>query len=341
MIPSQLPSSTADAARTTSPMLWSLACILLSVTPASSLVAQRFAVDRSQPGRLTILANELPVATYVYDDDQITRPYFADVKTPDGVQVTRNHPPRKGIDLTDHATFHPGVWMTFGDISGNDYWRLKSRTVHETFVEPPTVDVDRLRFTVRNQYLASGESQKLVCHETCRLEFRKRPQGFLLCWDSTFTSPQEFEFGDQEEMGLGFRVASALRAEKRSSKEPDVPAGNGTIVDAAGNQNEVGVWGSSADWCNYSGPVDQRQAGIAIFSHPDNLRRSWYHARDRGYVVANMFGRAAMGHGQKSRIVIKPGNSLRLRYGLLFHSRPLGTTLDLDAMYQSYVSTAD
>ena len=41
------------------------------------------------------------------------------------MQVTRHHPPIEGQDRVDHGTFHPGIWMAFGDISGSDYWRLE------------------------------------------------------------------------------------------------------------------------------------------------------------------------------------------------------------------------
>ena len=27
----------------------------------------------------------------------------------------------QGTDLTDHETMHPGVWLAFDDISGNDF----------------------------------------------------------------------------------------------------------------------------------------------------------------------------------------------------------------------------
>ena len=57
-----------------------------------------------------------PVATYVFRDRHIPRPYWAHVRTIDGIQVTRNHPPQAG-DAADHAEFHPGIWLAFGEKS--------------------------------------------------------------------------------------------------------------------------------------------------------------------------------------------------------------------------------
>ena len=80
-----------------------------------------------QPGAVQITAAGEPIATYYYADKEITRPFFAHVYAPGKVAVTRNHPPRPGIDDTDHGTagnyFHPGIWLAFSDLSGNDYWR--------------------------------------------------------------------------------------------------------------------------------------------------------------------------------------------------------------------------
>ena len=49
------------------------------------------------------------VARYVFRDAEIPRPYFCDVVAPNGVQVTRRHPPREGVDRTDHRAFPRGI----------------------------------------------------------------------------------------------------------------------------------------------------------------------------------------------------------------------------------------
>ena len=81
-----------------------------------------FAIEQ-QSDRLVITCGGDPVATYVFSDKVIARPYFTRVHTPGGRQVTRNHPPVEGEDRTDHAELHPGIWLAFGDLSGGDFWR--------------------------------------------------------------------------------------------------------------------------------------------------------------------------------------------------------------------------
>ena len=123
-----------------------------------------------QPGKVLVHSSDKTIATYVYEDPQILRPYFTALKAPSGVQVTRHHPPREGVDSDDHATMHPGLWLAFGDISDNDFWRNKARVKHDCFIEEPHADDRHAGFTVKNQYMADG---KIVCEETCRRSCRR------------------------------------------------------------------------------------------------------------------------------------------------------------------------
>jgi hypothetical protein len=320
--------------------------ICLTILASLAFATTSPAADNSQPpvafaagdGKVTVVIDGLPVAVYCFKDDKITRPYFAHVRAPGGVQVSRNHPPIDGRDLTDHDTFHPGIWMSFGDISGSDYWRLKARVRHAGFVEEPRNGRGVGFFAVRNEYLDQNDPSKVVCTENARYTFLARPAGFLILWDSTFSSNDEFYFGDQEEMGLGFRVATPLRVGKKD--QDTVAAGNGEMRDSVGRKNEKEIWGNAADWCDYSGTMAGQRLGMTIFSHPDNVRPSWFHARDYGILEANQFGRKAFGKGELSKIVVKPGEKMRIRYGVLIHSGPQGSQPDLAAAYQDYLRLA-
>lgn len=92
--------------------------------------------------RLCISLMARPIADFVFRNDKILRPYFANARLPNGLQVTRNHPPVHGIDALDHDTMHPGIWLGFGDLSGQDFWRNKAAIEHVRFVSPPTTTDD-------------------------------------------------------------------------------------------------------------------------------------------------------------------------------------------------------
>jgi hypothetical protein len=275
-------------------------------------------------GELRIAVGGKPFTRYVWRDEKITRPYFCDVRIPGGPQVTRNHPPVEGKDLTDHPTYHPGVWLAFGDISGNDYWRNAARVRHARFTREPEGGPGRGTFAVANEYL-SADGKKVVCRETCTIEVRVRPQGVLLLWDSRFRADGAV-FGDQEEMGLGVRVASALAVKR-----------GGRIRNSDGKRNEAEVWGKHAAWCDYSGRLGERWVGVSLMPAPDNFRASWFHARDYGLLTANPFGRNAFTRGTPSRVPVKKGEPLRLRFGVLFHDSAREGEVDLAGAYKDYL----
>ncbi len=281
---------------------------------------------RTGESEVVIIVDDQPIASYVYRDPtgRIPRPYFAHVKAPGGIQVTRNHPPVPGQDRTDHDTMHPGIWMAFGDLGDSDFWRNKAKVTHNRFVEEPTGGADRGWFVEEKQYFRSDDS--LVCNEQFRCEVRVRPGGYLLTWDSTFSSEHVFYFGDQEEMGLGLRVASRLSEMK-----------GGQLSDSKGRKGAKAIWSQSAKWCNYSGIIDGRRIGMTLMCHPANFRASWMHARNYGFVAANPFGRQAMNKGAQSKVVVKPGESLRLRYGVWIHGTDAGQRSTIDSAYADYI----
>lgn len=309
--------------------------ILLALLGCSSVTP----MDAAEPsiqfvrgdGVLGIRRGDVEVARYVFQDKLVPRPYFADVKTPSGIQVTRRHPPQKDQDATDHVGLHTGIWLSFGDLSGCDYWRLKARTEHVRFSEEPTGGPGRGTFAVVNRYL-TADGQGTVAEETCQYVIRATPHGYLLEMTSEFRPGDvELVFGDQEEMGLGIRVATPLNVDRKLG---------GRLLDSAGRRNGAEAWGKTADWCDYAGslqgPDGVRWVGMTVLAGPDNFRRCWSHARDYGFLAMNPFGRQAFTKQEPSRIVVARGETLKLRYGVAIHESPTEADYHPAAIYQDF-----
>lgn len=280
--------------------------------------------------RLVITSGSRPVARYIFADEQIRRPYFTAVHAPSGEQVTRNHPPRPGSDATDHDTMHPGIWLAFGDLSGADFWRNKGRVELVEFTERPSVKEGVVRFAARFHYAIDD---RVLAREVCKYSIRRNGDGWLITFDSEFSGERPIVFGDQEEMGLGIRLATPLTVKMRT----------GVITNSNGERDEKGVWGKTANWCDYSGKLANRDAGTAdrragmiVMPHPENLRPSWMHARDYGLVVANPFGRRAFTGGEPSQVEVKPGERLRLRFAVFAYATD-DAAFDPAQAYEAYL----
>lgn len=303
--------------------------------PATKSVEFRDAEDK----QLAIYVGGEFWGAYAYRDPAIKRPYFGNVHAAADMPVTRRHPPVAGQDLDDHAQMHPGLWMAFGDLDGCDFWRGKAEVEHLEFLQRDAGGTGTARFAVRNAYRCGDDRARVVCYETARYGIHALQDGVLLTWDATFASDVPFAFGDQEEMGLGMRLATPLRAER--TPRGAIAEGTGHLLDAEGRVGETQIWGQTARWCDASGERAGRRIGICLFCHPDNFGPSWFHARDYGLLVANPFGRQALRQGAASRVEVAAGEALRLRYGVFTYATSPGAPApDYDGLYQDYLELA-
>lgn len=308
--------------RPVSPVVLFLLAFLAIAPP---LHAANFATQQL-PDRLIITDGSNTVAHFIFADTNILRPYFAHVHTPDGIQVTRAHPPVNGVDPVDHATMHPGIWLAFGDISGQDFWRNKAAIRHDKFLEPPMTRAGQLTFVTSATLVSSNQTAlaQLVSH----FVLRSTQSGYLLFWNATFTpTADDFFFGDQEEMGFGIRVATPLSEKNR-----------GTVRNSDGLTGAKNAWGKTATWCDYSGVLSNRFVGITVMADPKNFRPSWFHSRDYGLIVANPFGRKAFTKGEASSIPVKKGEPFTLCFAAFTHSSPTNQPPDLNLAYWSFTA---
>ena len=83
------------------------------------------------------------------------------------------------------------------------------------------------------------------------------------------------------------------------------------------------MWGGLSDWCDYSGTIDGKAAGVAVFDDPRNPSRAAWHVRGYGLMAANPFGRGHAGFparkGQTELVKLAKGDHLKLRYGIYAH----------------------
>jgi hypothetical protein len=275
--------------------------------------------------RIVINDGERPVCEYRFADTQIPRPYFCNVYAPCGVQVTRTHPPGER-DLADHPDFHPGIWLAFGDLSGADSWRLTAPIEHVEFIDSPHLADAAITFTVRNRYVKDDET---LCDEIAIWTLSATDNAYLLSLDNRISSDRTVVFGDQEEMGLGVRLATSIAENQQKG---------GLLTDSDGRTTAQKVWGQPADWCDYSGIVNGQEVGVTILAHPENIRPSRWHARDYGLMVANLFAHKAFTRQDPVPIVVPAGGEFRLRFQIVIHNGRPESGYDPAAAYGTYTT---
>lgn len=233
------------------------------------------------------------------------KPYFSPVRAADGTIVTR---PLDDPNDKDHP-HHKGIWNSIDEVNGNKHWAEKQKIVTQS-VELPITSGPFARLKAVNHW--NNDAGEPVLVETAVVDIHANR---LMVFDFTFEKAKEdVVFEDTKEGLFGVRLATSMR-EKAGL--------GGLIVDSEGRQTMKNAWGQRSKWVDYSGPVDGKTYGIAIFDSPENFRPSRYHVRDYGLFSVSPFGEGAY---QNDKDGARPVHlnaehpSLKLRYGLYVHS---------------------
>ena len=210
----------------------------------------------------------------------------------------------------------------FTDINGIDFWRNHGSIRHLRYTQSPVVNSNQLTFATESELLSPDDETQGRLSQHFALT--SSANNWLLVWQATFQADEQpLIFGDQEEMGCGARVATAI-TEKNG----------GSILNSSELSTAAATWGQPAQWCNYSGMFEQHHIGITLMAAPENFRTCWWHNRDYGLMVANPFGRAAMKQGGTSQVRVEIGQSLRLCFGACIHQ---GSEHNLQQTYRDFV----
>lgn len=307
---------------------------LLLVFPNSPVLAD----DAKSPGLIVVstddsidflIGKEL-VARYHTGKD-VAKPYFWPLNAPGGIPVTRAWPMVRGKSGESNDHFHQkSAWFCHGDIipegmklrhhikgiEGVDFWSEADghgRIVCTGRRDWKDANNPRHGFVMSTNEWRTADDEK-VLDETRLIHFYAFGDARLFVFDIDLdASVCPLTLADTKEGSFGVRVNDAIREEK----------GKGKITNADGKTGEKNCWGRISAWCDYSGNIDSKSAGIAIFADPKNPYPSCWHVRGYGLMAANPFGREKSGFpdmkGKKDLVKLSKGEHLKLRYGMLLH----------------------
>ena len=253
----------------------------------------------------------------------VAYPIFA----PGQIRMTRSYPVDEAApgEAKDHI-HHRSLWFTHGDVNGISFWHEKPNSGKIVHGELVGVDTDTSSVTTKNKWIDS--KGKIHRTDTTTLTFGSIPGGRTIDWTTTIHATHgDVKLGDTKEGTMGIRTHPALRLDKGAKG-----------VNSEGVTDRE-MWGKNAAWLHYSGKVDGKPAGIAIFDHPKNLRHpTTWHARYYGLVAANPFGLSKFQKKPRGAgdLLLKSGESQTFRYRFVFHGGELDASQVSD-LYKAYV----
>lgn len=266
----------------------------------------------SLPDRLQVAVNGRLFTEYHFLN--VPKPFCYPLIGPGGAQLTRHWPMREAPGEDRDHPHHRSLWYAHGAVNGRDFWtesKNAGRIVHLEFIR---VESGRRQGVIESRNAWRAVDGTVVCTDRRRLRIQPTGPNFLLDFEiSLEASRGELKLGDTKEGTMAVRVAESMRLKGGLNR--------GRIVNSEGVRDGE-AWGKRATWCDYSGPVEDRIVGIAIFDHPQNPRHpTWWHVRDYGLFAANPFGvhdfeKKPAGTGD---LVIPAGGSITFRYRFYLH----------------------
>lgn len=261
------------------------------------------------------------IKTTFHFGERWPKPFLYPILSPSGIDLSRAFPlSSRAGESTDHG-WHRGLWLGHGDINGFDFWReLKPENTGLIRLDGQP-EIGKSSFAV-NTRLLPPQRQNPIARLRQEWRFSWRPKGFLI--DTAFTyqasEGQSLKFADTDDGGFGLRLRDEFREDRGAAMLSD-----------DGRRGTKALWGKSAKWIDYSGQVDGKPCGVAIFDHPKNLRypTAW-HARPYGLNAPNPFAnRSFNGKNEPSgEYELASGAKFTLRYRVLWHDG-MGESLSL------------
>lgn len=305
-----------------------LLAALLLLFPLAAGAAEPAATIKVEKGKADFFLGEELVATYHFGPD-VAKPYFWPVNAPGQIAVTRGWPMAKGLpkETTDHV-HQKSAWFCHGDVipegvavvpssdkkvRGVDFW--SETKGHGKIVCVKADSFGEASLITRNEWTDSAGTK--IMDETRTISVHAVSKGHLIVLDIDLeASVCPLTFGDTKEGSMGVRVSDEIQSK---AKNPTA-----ALTNSSGRRDEKEVWGMLADWCDYSGEIGGKHAGIAVFDAPANPSRAAWHSRGYGLVAANPFGRAVAGFparkGASDLVKLAKGAHLKLRYAMFLHA---------------------
>lgn len=313
-----------------------LSTSVLGLLVTCTLVAQKKEpvklVKENNQNKIDVFIGSKLFTTFFYPDT-LEKPVLYPLYAANGTMVTRGFPlkPLPG-DPTDHP-HHIGLWFTFENVNGLDFWNNSYAIPAERKHLYGWVKTDRIIKTTDGPkgtlvYHANWTNQKndVLLEETTQYEFTGTANQRIIDRITVLKANTDVTFNDAKDGLLGLRVAHALQIPNKQDQKYTDNKGNVTVVkaDQVANGNYLtsegkegdSAWSTRAVWCKMYGKMKNDSISIAIIDHPGNPNYpTYWHARGYGLFAANPLGEKIFTNGKSAKnLTLKKGESVRFAY---------------------------
>ncbi len=293
--------------------------------------------------------------------DNICKPVLYPVFASSGTEITRGFPinPKNG-ERADHP-HQIGMWLTYGNVNGNDFWGNGSQGLGTKNPNGGTIKHLKIENLKEGAGVGSFESFESwvdsagneLLKEKTLYRFIADGKNSIIDRITTLTAGEtDVEMPDTKEGMFGIRVARQL--ELPSSGMVELYNADGTItkvkdtlnIGISGNYESSegifgeNVWGTRAKWMKLDGEIGDEKLSVIICDHPENPNYpTYWHARGYGLFSANPLGVKDFTKGADSLdFVIPASNSVTFRYRVIITSGVQLTEQEINEMADEFAA---
>ncbi len=288
----------------------------------------------------------------------VKKPVLYPLISSKGVVVTRAFPlEQRGVERVDHP-HHVGLWFTYGDVNGLDFWNNSDSIKAAQAPKYGTI----LHKAVRGTTSGQGEgtldvtmewvniANKALLREDTKFIFRAKEGTRTVDRITTLTAlDTTVSFTDNKEGVIGMRLARQLEQPELAPQKftdasgkvtnvarMDTAGVHGHYISSEGKEGDA-VWGTRGKWNMLTGDVNGAEVTLAMLDHPKNVGYpTYWHARGYGLFAANPLGQKAMSNGKEElNFKLAPRASVTFRHQFIIQDGKL-TPADVEKFFAGF-----
>tara|TARA_B100000609_G_C17203625_1_gene429622 strand:- start:1209 stop:1988 length:780 start_codon:yes stop_codon:yes gene_type:complete len=255
--------------------------------------------------------------------------------------MTRRFPMEKALpgESNDHVHHRSVFWghrhVKGGkDVGVHDFWGENSKSGKQIATEVKCGKDG----SIHAKHKWVSKAGQIIATDSRIISFSSGKTGRNIDYVITIKASEgDIVLMDDKDAGMGFRVPDTMCVSPHGTAKVKA---EGYMLNSEGVTG-ANCWGKKAKWIDYSGLVEGKMLGIAMFDHPDNPRHpTGWHARSYGLCSANIFGKR---HFEKlpdknaGNYSLKKGQSITFKYRLYWHAGK-GDAKKIEAQYRQWVA---
>jgi hypothetical protein len=258
--------------------------------------------------KINVVIAGRPFTSYLYGDD-LTKPVLVPLRTPTGIEVSRQYPLVKTQGASTDHEHHVGIFFAVDQVNGVNYWKNTAVPPQIRHVEITQMAGGPGKGTLATISNWIDDKRQIVLEEKRSMTFLvgEHEGQYAIDFGIDLTAKNtQVVFEDIEEGMFAIRVSDYLRETDASpSLKEGQPLpkesilGTGRYFSSNGDETAKKIWGNRARWVALQGVREGKVVGIAIFNHPESINYpTYWHVRNYGLFSANPLGQADFQRGQ-------------------------------------------